>query len=73
MKISEYYAYIKLPFFIVILNEESRGNKCTVEASENLKKSKSGHDVYQARVGNDILWVSEREFKSHNLTEIPAI
>ena len=69
---SNKYAYSKLPLHLVILNDEQKGNKVTEKAKINLEKSRGGNDVYSVRYKNDIIWVSDEEFKEYDFKELPV-
>ena len=72
MIMSKYYAYVSLPMHTIILNDDKKGFRVTLEAKENLQKSKSGIDVYSVETSGEIIWISQNEFINNDFKEIPV-
>lgn len=70
IKITDNYAFIENCFKLVVLNEEKKGYRVSEKAYKNLKKSNGGDNVYSTIFNNEIVWVSDEEFKENKMTEI---
>ena len=66
---SNQFAYVSDGFGLVVINKNKKGFRCSDEACKNLSKSKAGLDVYSVKIDDEILWVSDNEFKRYNLVE----
>jgi hypothetical protein len=71
IKLSKSYAYVKLPFHIVILNNKKKGFQCSKKAKENLQNSSPDirNEVYAIKMNEKIIWVSTKEFIENKFNE----
>ena len=65
---SEKKAYVSRPMHFVILNDE-KGYRVSKEAEALLDESASGTNVYSVKLNDEIIWVSDNEFKKYGMKE----
>ena len=72
LKMSKMYAYPKRPLFLVIINSKKIGFRLSMKAKAELVENGSGgNSIYSIKVDEEIIWVSNKEFKENNFIEFP--